>query len=58
MSRSKPPCPSRRPVGGKACAFSADEAGTLTLSAEVRSDWANLRPVQQLRPTKMKATIQ
>jgi uncharacterized protein len=27
-----------RPVGGKACAFSVDEAGTLTLSGEARSD--------------------
>jgi regulation of enolase protein 1 (concanavalin A-like superfamily) len=27
-----------RPAGGKACAFSVDEAGTLTLSGEARSD--------------------
>jgi hypothetical protein len=27
-----------RPAGGKSCAFSVDEAGTLTLSGEARSD--------------------
>ena len=27
-----------RPAGGKACAFSVDEAGTLSLSGQARSD--------------------
>ena len=27
-----------RPAGGKVCAFSVDEAGTLSLSGEARSD--------------------
>ena len=33
-----PPCPSLRPAGGKACAFSAGKPGALSPSGQARSD--------------------